>query len=183
MLPCCIHCCASLSRPVVLTLAPYCFHSCALLFSFSSLTTFAPYYFCFCALLLSLLCLVVFVFTPCYSHLLLVPWCSRLHILVFSLTCLATHTLFSLSHPTVLFEAPFGPPLLLCCVATCYCALLFYLAVGNPSPFSCVGGGTWTNTNKLHPTIKVFFFLDFLSFFFFALYFVCLLCFCLSIFF
>jgi len=38
-------------------------------------------------------------------------------------------------------------------VAPCCSALL----VDTPSSLSCAGGGTWNNTNKLHPT-KVFFF-------------------------
>jgi hypothetical protein len=53
----------------------------------------------------------------------------------------------------------------------CFTALLFIvvpcfftLSIGTPSPHSCVGGGTWNNSNKLHPTIEVFL-LDFMSFF------------------
>jgi hypothetical protein len=40
----------------------------------------------------------------------------------------------------------------------CFIALLFIvmpyfftLSIGTPSPHSCVGGGTWNNTSKLHP--------------------------------
>jgi len=64
---------------------------------------------------------------------------------------------------------------LLCC---------FTLLVGIPSSLSCVGGGAWNNTNKVHPITSFFFFLIFQVFLFFSfLYmlfvfvFVCHFCF------
>jgi hypothetical protein len=43
---------------------------------------------------------------------------------------------------------------------TPYCSTLSIVA---PSSFFCAGGRAWSNTNKIHPTIEVFFSLDFLS--------------------
>jgi hypothetical protein len=73
---------------------------------------------------------------------------------------------------------PPPPPIvvsLLCC---------FTLLVGIPSSLSCVGGGAWNNTNKVHPITSFFFFLIFQVFLFFSfLYmlfvfvFVCHFCF------
>jgi hypothetical protein len=44
---------------------------------------------------------------------------------------------------------------LLLAIVFCY----FTLLVGIPSSLYCATGGTWNNTNKLHPTTKFFLYL------------------------
>jgi hypothetical protein len=65
-------------------------------------------------------------------------------------------------------------------------ALLPYccaLSIGTPSPLFFASGGTWINTNKLHPTIKVFLFFNFLGFFFLCFVFCLFVLFLFVIFF
>jgi hypothetical protein len=105
---------------------------------------------CYCALLLALSCLIVGVLT--------LLCCSR----YFCCLCLVTMP----SHlATCLFQVPPSPP------NYCFVALLFIMTpcISTPSSLSCVSGGAWNNTNKFHPTTKVFFSPNFLSFFFFFL--------------
>jgi len=135
----------SFSRPAIfatLLLTP-CYLSCfafiTLLLSFALLLapfcpTIVPCYF---ALLVDGPCYPAIV--PCYFALLVVGPCySPLLIHLFQVP------------PT-----PTPPPI----VASLPCC--FALSIGTPSPLSCANGGTWSNTNKLHPTIEVFFFLCF----------------------
>jgi len=152
--PCCFH---PLLHLFVMRcsfcIVPYCFYSRTLLRSFSHLAIRAT-----------------LLFTPCY--LAIAPCCSTL--LVARPCC-----------PTiVLCYSPFSstsfPPypivvLLHVLTITPYCFALF---VGIPSSLSCVGGKAWSNTNKLHPTTKLFYFLQLLSFFFPFFCFVLCLFFC-----
>ncbi len=131
---------------------------------------------------------VVLLLAPCYFRYLVV---RTLLLSLPSYSCLATFkvapgylclaTLPSLPyHHTLLFTFfRYLLPLPHCCFTTLLLVITpccYALSIGIPSSFSCAGGGTWNNTNKCHPTIEVFIFLDFLSLFF--LYFV----FCLFVF-
>jgi hypothetical protein len=174
----------SLLHHVVFIAAPCYFRLLILLFLFLCLITFvfAPYYFHCLALLLSHL--TTFAFAPCYFcfHALLLliscPICFRFHTLL--LTPITRALLLSPSSPMVLAFTPCYSRLVVFAFAPycfflgtscaphpshcCFVALLFIIApcystllVDTPSPFSYASGGTWTNTNKLHSTTKVFF--------------------------
>ncbi len=135
---------------------------------------------CCCALLLSrhallLLHLATGAFTPYYSCFFATPTIFYVHAL------LPYHYCLAIAPCRLPFTGTSWPPpyscfiTLLLIIAPCCSALL----IGIPSSLSCVGRRAWNNTNKLHPTTKVFFFLNFLSFFFLCFVF-CLFCFCLS---
>ncbi len=147
VLPCCIHCHALLSHLIVLAFALCYSHS--------------------YTLLLSLSCPTTFVFTPCYSHLLLAPCYSCPHTLLLLLLRLATHALlFLLLHLAILFQVPPTPPqLLFHCLTTRYCTLMFYLVNWYSLPTLLC---RWRNLDQHHQASsnnKGFYFLDFLSFF------------------
>jgi hypothetical protein len=110
--------------------------------------------------LLFMICCSCLIFLPCW---------------LLGLAALPSRTVTCLIqvHPT--------PP---CCFATLLLVVMpccFALSIGIPSSFSYASGRVRNNTNKFHPTTKVFFFPRFSwVFFFFILYFVCLFRFCLS---
>jgi hypothetical protein len=163
----------SLLHHVAFIAAPCYFRLWILLFLFLHLITFvfAPYYFCFHALLLLISCPICFRFhtlllTPITRALLLspsspivlafTPYYSRLVVFAFAPYCFFLGTSCT-PHPShCCFVA------LLFIIAPCYSTLL----VDTPSPFSYASGGTWTNTNKLHSTTKVFFPQIYWAFFF-----------------
>jgi hypothetical protein len=150
---CCVvaHCLATL------IVTPCCTCYCALLFSIT------PCYSCFVAFILVPYCFRYFVAhalllaLPCFHY--LTPFVALLLTLVALPLCLAGwwallpyHIALLLTITTCLFQVPHGlPPIV---VLLPYCSAL---SLGTPSRLSCAGGGTCINTNKLHPTTKVFF--------------------------
>jgi hypothetical protein len=104
--------------------------------------------------------------------LLFVPCCLAIVPCCFALLVVGPYYLAIIALPSrpvaCLFLVPHAPPP--CCFATLLIIVMpccFVLSVGIPSSFSYASGGAWSNTNKLHPTIEIFFFLDFFEFFFF----------------
>jgi len=148
--PCYTRCRAFLFSHHTLLLAPYCFRSRALLFSLLCCSHLAAY--------------IALLLLPCSFHSLathdLLPYHrALLFCLTGSWALLPCHCALLLCRAThhyllAFFKYLLRPPLLIHCLAT----------LGILSPLSCASGGTWRNTNKLHPTTKVFFsrFLEFL---------------------
>ncbi len=149
----------------LLTLVPWCYctlfvltpyYSNAVLFSCIVVLVFVPYLLscptCFlvftpcCSLVLTPCCSLVFM--PCCFH-----FCALLLALV-ALLLLPCHRTLLLTIFKYLLP-PLPPPLLFRCLIIRFCALLLTWLVGIPSSFFCANGGAWSNTNKLHPTIKV----------------------------
>jgi len=116
---------------------------------------------CFRALLAFAPCLLLrFI---CFHALLL----FNVRTLLLSLLCLATCACYLavVALPSRLVVCHFKMPPTPHPPRYCFVVLLFGFMpccsiwlVGIPSSLSCVSGRTWSNTNKLHPTIEVFHF-------------------------
>jgi hypothetical protein len=102
------------------------------------------FFSCRALLFVTLLHLAFVPFSSC-----VVPYCYQNCTLMLAPCSLAIALLTPYYFHALLFVV-----LLHLIIAPCYCTLL----IGTPYSFSCACGGAWSNTNKLHPTTKVFVF-------------------------